>query len=318
MLLHAATPTVPPAIRERMAVPLDFDSPQAQEQAAQLLIACAELVQRQCIMAGENLRIAQHRDTLRYAHTRSGNYEPRLQRFEPGDYVYVKQETHSTLQFVARSVILRVQEVRASGVLLLASSDGNTAEVHMQNCAPCQLANIDPMVDYSGAKLPDTARCLICNSPEEGARMLACDGCNTGWHMHCLVPPLTRTPAGHWLCPACVAEGLILQEIAARAAKAARQRAREQAQPVIHPDRTMRTRDEAARLLDGRLVRKRDGRWPNAARLKCSRYWARALRVRAIACDQSGQRSVQRPGAVCFRGWEGCCEGDISAQRVHQ
>ncbi len=35
--------------------------------------------------------------------------------------------------------------------------------------------------------------------------MLLCDGCNQGWHMHCLRPPLRAVPQGTWLCPRCLA-----------------------------------------------------------------------------------------------------------------
>jgi hypothetical protein len=37
--------------------------------------------------------------------------------------------------------------------------------------------------------------------------MLICDGCRTGWHKQCLVPPLTRVPRRNWFCPACSVRG---------------------------------------------------------------------------------------------------------------
>ncbi len=39
-------------------------------------------------MAMENLSIAQHRDTLRYAHTRGRSYKPKVRQFDVGDFVY--------------------------------------------------------------------------------------------------------------------------------------------------------------------------------------------------------------------------------------
>ena len=33
--------------------------------------------------------------------------------------------------------------------------------------------------------------------------MLLCDGCDNGFHMHCLDPPLTCTPEGDWYCSEC-------------------------------------------------------------------------------------------------------------------
>jgi hypothetical protein len=43
-------------------------------------------------MALENLSIAQHRDTLRYATIRGGGYRPQVRQFCPGDYVYLQQQ----------------------------------------------------------------------------------------------------------------------------------------------------------------------------------------------------------------------------------
>jgi hypothetical protein len=40
-------------------------------------------------MAMEKLSIAQHRDTLRYAHTRGGSYKPKVRQFDVGDFVYL-------------------------------------------------------------------------------------------------------------------------------------------------------------------------------------------------------------------------------------
>jgi len=42
-------------------------------------------------MAMKNLSIAQHRDTLRYAHTRSGSYKPKVRQLDVGDFVYLQQ-----------------------------------------------------------------------------------------------------------------------------------------------------------------------------------------------------------------------------------
>jgi hypothetical protein len=49
----------------------------------------AELFKKVMPMALENLSIAQHRDTLRYATIRGGGYRPQVHRFHLGDYVYL-------------------------------------------------------------------------------------------------------------------------------------------------------------------------------------------------------------------------------------
>ncbi len=47
------------------------------------------LFKRVMPMAMENLKIVQHQNTLQYATTRGGGYQPRICRFELGDYVYL-------------------------------------------------------------------------------------------------------------------------------------------------------------------------------------------------------------------------------------
>eukprot|EP00976_Prorocentrum_cordatum_P022845 466628-Prorocentrum_minimum.AAC.1 len=34
--------------------------------------------------------------------------------------------------------------------------------------------------------------------------MLLCDGCDKGWHMFCVRPPVKVVPKGDWFCPDCV------------------------------------------------------------------------------------------------------------------
>ena len=62
-------------------------------------------------IAMDNLSIAQHRDTLRYARIRSGVYRPQLRRFRQGDYVYLQCEVTTTLDVRAGRTILQVKEV---------------------------------------------------------------------------------------------------------------------------------------------------------------------------------------------------------------
>ena len=50
----------------------------------------------------------------------------------------------------------------------------------------------------------DGAACAQCRSSGDGARMLLCDRCNTGWHMYCLPSPLAEIPDGDWACPTCI------------------------------------------------------------------------------------------------------------------
>ena len=51
--------------------------------------------------------------------------------------------------------------------------------------------------------LSDDTQCQVCHSPFDEEKMLLCDICNAGWHMECLLPPLTTIPPGIWKCPLC-------------------------------------------------------------------------------------------------------------------
>jgi hypothetical protein len=46
---------------------------------------------------------------------------------------------------------------------------------------------------------------VICGDTDHGDKMLMCDekGCNMGYDLGCLDPPLHCVPALHWYCPPC-------------------------------------------------------------------------------------------------------------------
>lgn len=49
----------------------------------------------------------------------------------------------------------------------------------------------------------DLTYCEVCNSSDREDCMLLCDGCDGGYHMFCLVPPLENIPSGSWYCDNC-------------------------------------------------------------------------------------------------------------------
>jgi hypothetical protein len=199
-LLYGRDPVVPGAIKVAMGEPLDVDRPVRLEA---LVAQRAALFQKWMPMAMRNLRIAQHRDTLRYAKTRSGAWKPNLVQFAVGDYVYLQREMLDTLDTRAGARILRVRSVAADGVLELEGSDGRTVRVHIERCAPCHRADIDGRVDpRAGVPSKDFA-CTRCQRSTGAARMLLCDGCGAGWHLECLPQPLSAVPEGDWYCGRC-------------------------------------------------------------------------------------------------------------------
>ncbi|KAJ2817124.1 hypothetical protein IWW50_006271, partial [Coemansia erecta] len=54
----------------------------------------------------------------------------------------------------------------------------------------------------SAGTIPDA--CEVCRSGENDGSMLICDGCDRGFHMYCLSPPLDAIPTNDWYCDACV------------------------------------------------------------------------------------------------------------------
>ncbi|XP_071974304.1 PHD and RING finger domain-containing protein 1 isoform X2 [Engystomops pustulosus] len=51
----------------------------------------------------------------------------------------------------------------------------------------------------------DTTNCEVCGRSDREDRLLLCDGCDAGYHMECLTPPLNAIPVDEWFCPECAA-----------------------------------------------------------------------------------------------------------------
>ncbi len=64
---------------------MDLDSPSS---SARVIVEKVIIFKKVMPMAMENLSIAQHWNTLRYAHTRVGNYKPKVRQYYVGDFVY--------------------------------------------------------------------------------------------------------------------------------------------------------------------------------------------------------------------------------------
>jgi hypothetical protein len=74
-------------------------------------------------MAMENLSIAQHWDTLWYAHTWGGSYKPKVKQFDVGDFVYLQWQLNNTLDTSSDRIILRIKAIMPSCVLELQGAD---------------------------------------------------------------------------------------------------------------------------------------------------------------------------------------------------
>jgi hypothetical protein len=113
---------------------------------AKVISKRAVLFRRVMPMAMENFSITQHRNTLRYAHTRGGSYKPKVKQFDVGDFVYLQQQPNDIFDTSFSRTILRIKAIKASSVLELQGVDGHTIRDHSKNCVPCHLPNLDPTI----------------------------------------------------------------------------------------------------------------------------------------------------------------------------
>lgn len=63
------------------------------------------------------------------------------------------------------------------------------------------LATLERAVMWSKSLM--NVRCRICRRKGGDEYMLLCDGCDHGYHMYCLRPPLVDVPEGDWFCYDC-------------------------------------------------------------------------------------------------------------------
>ena len=179
---------------------VDLDDP---ETWTEVIAHRAEEFKKAIPIAFSNLQAAQHRDTLWYAKTRTGNWSPKVKRFEVGDLVYLRRRKVDTLDVNVGRIILRITEVLPSGALRLQGRDGRTIKDHVENCAPCHNPTIDLTMDTTLSGYDEDWACQICKKTNRPAKMLICDYCSEGYHMDCLDPPILRVPKGDWFCPRC-------------------------------------------------------------------------------------------------------------------
>ena len=172
------------------------------------LLERSRLLKRYNIIAGQNLAIAQHRDTARYAMVRGGTYRPNVYKFQKGDYVWVKHKNADALQLPTRGVY-RIASLKDNGVVELEGSDGGKFKDSIQLITPCHvpLQHLEGAPETAHKEVGEDLQCELCHSPDDSADMLLCDSCDTGWHMKCLLPPLTEVPEDNWFCPNCSNKG---------------------------------------------------------------------------------------------------------------
>ena len=217
-ILFAQDPAVNADVWISREPPLDFEDA---DLCADELIRRADIAKDLCIQVVENLRLAHDRNAARYKALRSGLYKPKIQHFTVGDYVFTRHPKDKVpggaLGIINRDEILKVVEVRSSGVLLLENQVGARFTKHMETCTPCGLSNVEGTVHPDIVKPAWNFPCSVCGDHRHGSKMLLCDGCNLGFHTYCLPVPLPDVPDDDvWLCPTCVGAGITTAKIEAR------------------------------------------------------------------------------------------------------
>ncbi len=235
--------------------PMDYVD---EEASSDELLARAALASELRIQVVENLRLAHARNAARFKALRSGIYKPKVHHFDVGDFVFVfltgDQAPGGALGIPARNEILKVVEIRPTGVLVLQNQAGKLFKRHVEDCSPCNISNVDGTVHPELAKPTWNFPCTTCGDHRQAAKMLLCDGCNLGFHTYCLPEPLADVPEGDWLCPTCIQSGVTLQHVQERRARYAPE---ERSRPHIElPSESRRKRARAlARVWHGAAVK---------------------------------------------------------------
>ncbi|KAG6373774.1 PLU-1-like protein-domain-containing protein [Boletus reticuloceps] len=86
------------------------------------------------------------------------------------------------------------------------SHDQNSPTRKRRNVAG-RMSSTSPMPQLEdGAKLTQEQSCEVCQKKNHEEEMLLCDGCDCGFHMFCLDPPLISIPKDQWFCHTCLFE----------------------------------------------------------------------------------------------------------------
>jgi len=201
LLLFGRNTGIPAVARQQIWQPLNLDN--SEEVIVDLLDRMAVL--RVAIpFAMNNLEIAQHRDTLRYARVAGGGYTRAVVSPQERQLVYLKKHGGSlgvpALEAPVHDTILQIVEIRPSGRVIIMGVEGDTAEEHVSNLTPCNLPNVDTTVHPVRPRDVVSIACQFCNSvhcSNTGDFVMAlCERCFKGFHLGCM-----RARGGGWVAP---------------------------------------------------------------------------------------------------------------------
>jgi len=215
-IMFAQNPAVNSDAFASKVPPLTFEDIEVD---AERLLARARISKQIGVQVRQNLTKAHERNAARFKAVRSGLVTlPKSHRYREGDHVFLIDQRRvlpgGALGIRVRDEILRVTDVRDSGVLELENQAGQRFTRHKEHCSPCTLTNIREGTHTGLVRPPANLKCLRCHDHRKGASMLLCDSCDAPWHTFCLPVPLAEVPDGDWLCPDCLDAGITLEQLA--------------------------------------------------------------------------------------------------------
>ena len=179
---------------------VEMEKEPSDEEMQVFLSSRGQTFRRLMPLAMRNLAIAQQRQKERYSLVRGGEWAKPKASFSVGDYVMVKRETKNTLQAPAHPHVLRIVELRASGVVILEGSDAARCTKQMKDVAHCPLPILDTTLHPGRYWRGASKKCQQCGLPNDGKNMVLCDGCQEAYHVYCMRVPLLAPPKGSWKC----------------------------------------------------------------------------------------------------------------------
>eukprot|EP00798_Chlamydomonas_sp_ICE-L_P022449 gene22449-biopygen31124 len=141
-LLNARAPVMNnPEAQLAMTAPLpDLTDSTPVQALTDTLLERAQWIKRVSPTIANHIAIAHHRDTLRYAKIRGGAYQPRLRKFQVGDFVHIRRpNVRNSLQMAAQGMILRIIDLKPTEVVVL---QGRCVPVEDWFCPNCKASGI--------------------------------------------------------------------------------------------------------------------------------------------------------------------------------
>ena len=138
-LLLGRQPIFQAQIQHQEHVPL----PPSDNEISKFIVNRGKLFQEVMPLAMRNLAIAQQRDRHQYVGVHDHGWDRPKATFHVGQFVWVKRQTKGTLDTATHPQILRITEVRPSGVIILQGRDGRRIAEQQKNVSPCSIPILD-------------------------------------------------------------------------------------------------------------------------------------------------------------------------------